>query len=508
MPMIHSNLKNKIRSCIITSLFLVVASFIGYVFKQLNFAETNIVIIYILFVLLTARLTTGYFFGIMASIASTFIYNYLFTQPYFTFRVDDPSYIITFIIMTLTAVITSALTCTVKQNAVESIEKEMHTRALYELTSYLIDATDIHDIARLSSEKISQMILGRVGCLCFNEGGIPERSFIQRMPDGTQMYRHVKDVEQIKVQMERLQGSYYKGEEFYDWPIYGRERILGIVRIPKEIAVNLTDSQKRLLQAMIESTALAMDRLRESQQRLKVKEEMTQERYRGNLLRAISHDLRTPLTGIMGAAEILMDLSDSDKQEYELISGIYKDANWLRSLVENILQLTKFQEGNLVLNKRYEALEEIISGAISHCSRWSFKFDITIDMPEKVILIPIDGKLIMQVLINLLDNAMKYSKDSNKITIEVKEIEGDKNVKISVIDNGEGINPSDLPNIFKSFYTSNNEGSDMTKGVGLGLSICEAIIVAHGGVIKAQNREGVNGAIFSFTLPLEESSNE
>lgn len=508
MPMIHSTLKNKIKSSILTGLFLVLASLIGYVFMRLNIAETNIVIIYILFVLLTARLTTGYFFGIASSIASTFIYNYLFTAPYFTFRVDDPSYIITFIIMTITAVITSALTCTVKQNAMESMEKEAKTRALYELTSYLVDAKDIDEIVSMATKMISQTFLGRVGCLCFNEEGIPERSFIQQISDEKQIYRQVEDVMKIKSQIEGLQAPYYRGEEFYDWPIYGQERILGVVRIPKEIAVKLTDSQKRLIQTMIESTALAMDRFRESQQGLKVKEEMVQERYRGNLLRAISHDLRTPLTGIMGATEILMDLNDNNKQEYELILGIYKDANWLRSLVENILQLTKFQEGKLTLNKRYEALEEIIGGAISHFSRWSSKFDITIDMPEKVILIPIDAKLIMQVLINLLDNAMKHSKDSNKIMIQVKEIEATKEVEVAVIDNGEGINPIDLPNIFKSFYTLNNEGADMKKGVGLGLSICEAIIGAHGGMIKAQNREGVNGAIFSFTLPLEEKSNE
>jgi two-component system sensor histidine kinase KdpD len=495
-------------SVVLITLFLAAASFIGYVFQRLGFSETNIVIVYIFFVLLSARLTYGYLYGIIASVASTFAYNYFFTEPYFTFQVDDPNYIITFIIMTITAVITSALTSRVKQNAIEAEEKELETRALYQLTNHLTDAKDLHDIAGIVARSISGLISYRIGFLCFDENGIPEKSFVQQVTQDKQIYREVDDGMQIKYRIEELRTAYHVGEEFHDWPVYGRETILGILRIPNEVSDHLRESQIKLLHAMIESTALAMDRFRESQERLKSKEEIIHERYRANLLRAISHDLRTPLAGIMGTAEMLMDMTSENREEFELVTAIYEDADWLRSLVENILNLTKIQEGKLMLHKQYEALEEIIGSAISHFSRRLAEFEISIDLPEKVILVPIDAKLIMQVLINLLDNAMKHSKNSNEISIYVKEIQKGKTVEISVIDNGEGIATEDLPNIFQMFYTSNFRIADVKHGIGLGLSICEAIIHAHGGTIRAENREESNGAVFSFTLPMEEKSNE
>jgi len=501
-------LNSNILSLLLITLFLGIASFIGYLFHRLGFSETNIVIVYILFVLLSARLTSGYFYGIISSIASTFAYNYLFTEPYLTFRVDDPGYVITFIIMTITAVITSALTSRVKQNAIESALKEIETRALYQLTNLLTDADDIHDIAEITAQTISELISYKIGCLCFDENGIPEKSFVQQISKDKKIYREVDDIMQIKYRIEDLRTAYYVSGEFCDWPIYGRETILGILRIPKEISENLKDSQIKLLHTMLESTALAMDRLRESKQRIKSKEEMVHERYRGNLLRSISHDLRTPLSGIMGTAEILMDLTKEQQEEFALVSAIYKDADWLRSLVENILNLTKLQEGKLNLAKQFEALEELIGGAIDHFSRRSSDFEITVDMPEKVIIIPVDAKLIMQVLINLLDNAMKHSKVNSEIQIRVIETEVNKEVEVSVIDNGEGIDSEDIPNIFKMFYTSNFRISDVKHGIGLGLNICEAIVQAHGGTIKAENRKDNSGAVFSFTLPMEEKAYE
>lgn len=501
-------LKNRILSLLLISLFLGIASLLGYLFHRLGISETNIVIIYILFVLLSARLTYGYHYGIISSIASTFAYNYLFTEPYLTFQVDDPGYIITFIIMTITAVITSALTSRVKYNAIESMRKEAETRALYQLTNHLTDANDIHDIAEIAAKTISELISYKIGCLCFDENGVPEKSFVQQVSEDKKIYREVDDVMQIKYRIEELRTAYYISEEFCDWPIYGRETILGILRIPKEILESIKDSQIKLLHTMLESTALAMDRLRESKQRLKSKEEMVHERYRGNLLRAISHDLRTPLAGIMGTAEILMDMTKEQQEEFALVSAIYKDADWLRSLVENILNLTKLQEGKLILSKQYEALEELIGSAINHFTRRSPNFEITVDMPEKVILIPVDAKLIMQVLINLLDNAMKHSKENSEIRIRVMETVEKKEVEVSVIDNGEGIASEDLPNIFQMFYTSNCRITDVKHGIGLGLSICEAIIYAHGGTIKAENRKDNSGAVFSFTLPMEEKSYE
>ncbi len=500
----NKGIKNIWQSLFLISLFLFVASLIGYFFQQFSFSETNIVIIYILFVLLSARLTDGYFYGIASSIASTFAYNYFFTEPYFTFQVDDPSYIITFIIMTITAVITSALTSRVKQSAIQSNRKETETRALYQLTNLLTDTNDIHDIAKVSTKTISEILAFGIGCLCFDEFGYPENSFFQQISPDKHIYREVEDALEIKYRIEELRTVYFSGEEFCDWPIYGRESVLGIIRIPINVCEKLKDPEIKLLQAMIESISLAMDRFRESKQREKSKEEMVQERYRGNLLRAISHDLRTPLAGIMGTSEMLMDMTRNKQEEFELALAIYKDADWLRSLVENILNLTKLQEKKLVLNKEYEAIEELIEGAIMHFARRAPEISIKVEMPEKIILVPVDAKLIMQVLINLLDNAIKHSKEMDEICIHVTEKVNQKEIEVSIIDQGEGIDSKDLPNIFQMFYTSNCRITDVKHGIGLGLSICETIIQAHNGTIKAENRKSGRGAVFRFTLPMEE----
>lgn len=504
MIKVENTINDKIKSLFLVSLFLILASLIGYLFRILGFSETNIVIVYILFVLLSSSLTSGYIYGIISSIISTFVYNYFFTKPYYTFDVDDSGYIITFIIMTITSIITSALTSKIKENAIEADRREIETRALYKLTNRLIEANEMNDIASIAVGTISELISYKIGCLCFDENGMPERVFIQKINSDKQIYREVDDVNKIKYNMENIKGNYCKGEEFCDWPIYGREVILGVLRIPKEISDKLNQSQIKLLLTILDSTALAMERLRESRARIKSKEEIIQERYRSNLLRAISHDLRTPLSGIMGTTEILMDMTEKNKEVFELVLGIYKDADWLHSLVENILNLTKLQEGKLILKKEYEALDDLIGSAINHFSRRTSKFEIIVNIPEEIILIPVDAKLIIQVLINLLDNAMKHSKTSNEIIIEAQIIDMEKKIEISVVDNGEGISKKDLPNIFKMFYTCDNGITDGQHGIGLGLNICQAIINAHGGNIIAENRKDKSGAIFRFTLPMEE----
>jgi two-component system sensor histidine kinase KdpD len=501
--MSYNNLYKIIRSAFYVFLFIGCASIVGYLFNKIGFPETNIVIIYILSVLLTARLTEGYLYGILASIIATFSFNYFFTAPLFTFSVSNPDYIITFIIMTITAIITSALTSRVKQNVIDVEKRERETRALYQLTNRLTEASDIHAIANISTGVISDVFKCNVACLCFDNDGIPEHTFVQQLFCNMQTTRSVDNVMEIKRQAESVNGEYYINEEFYDWPIHGKENILGIVRIPKDKVVDIDESQKRLLRTMIESTALAMDRFRQLQKRIQSNEEMVQERYRGNLLRAISHDIRTPLSGIMGTSEIIMDMTPFDDSRYELAKVIFEDADWLRALVENILNLTKLQEGRLVIKKEIEAVEEIVGSAVRHISRRSPEYNISIKIPKDLLLVPMDAKLIEQVIINLLDNAIKHSKPQNEIIVLVKVRKELNSVEFSIIDSGIGIKESDLPNIFKMFYTSKRR-IDIKNGIGLGLTICEAIVNAHGGKIKACNRTDESGSILSFTLPMKE----
>lgn len=488
---------------LITICLIAIATGIGWGFRQLNFPETNIVVVYILFVLLAARFTNGYFYGIAGSVLATAAFNYFFTSPYYTFSVNDPNYFITFFIMTLTAVTTSALTSKVKQTAWIARQNEAEASALYQLTNRLTDAADMETIASLSVKTISEILKCKAACLCFQKNGLPESSFIQQLEDNAQVHREITDGDALRHRIENLRSSYDVNGEFYDWPIYGRESILGVLRIPIDTARQMTDAQTRLLHSMIESIALAMDRFISAQARIESNEEAMRQRDRGNLLRAISHDLRTPLSGIMGTSEMLMSMTREDEERYQLAFGIYKDANWLHSMVENILNLTRLQEGRLVINKQPEAVEEVVGVAVTAILKRDPDRAIIVRIPNDVLMIAMDARLIEQVLVNLLDNAICHTQQDEEVSILVHVDTESSLAVFTVADRGNGISDKDLPHVFDMFYSAQRPGFSTHRGVGLGLAICKSIVTAHGGTILARNREDGPGAELVFTLPME-----
>lgn len=495
---------NWIKKALLMVLIFVVASVIGDIFEYIGFSETNIVVVYLLAVQITAWLTSSFLFGFISSLLATFLFNYLFADPRFAFAVNDPSYIITFITMTITALITSTLTSHAKLSAKEAQEKESETKAIYNLTNHLTDSNNIYDIANIAVNNISYCFSCKAACVCFDEKGIPDHNFIQEVSKDKQIRREIDDVQEFKHRIDSIRSGFDKGDEFYDWPIYGREVTLGVIRIPTEDAQNMNEAQTRLLRAMIESTALAMDRFRSSEEQIKSREEIVKERYRANLLRAISHDLRTPLSGIIGTTEMLLDATKTEDALNSMAADIHKEANWLYSMVENILNLTRLQDGNIKLNKQMEAIEEIIGAAIQHIAKRAPGIEICVKMPDEPIFVPLDAKLIEQVIVNLLDNAIKHSKPEDEISIIVETKPSQKFIIITVRDSGTGIEPSVLPHVFEMFYTSHLSPADARYGIGLGLAICEAIIKAHGGTIEARNRTDITGAEFIFTLPKED----
>ena len=229
-------------------------------------------------------------------------------------------------------------------------------------------------------------------------------------------------------------------------------------------------------------------------------DEAEKERYRANLLRAISHDIRTPLAAIMGTVEMLGDMTEQDDPRQKLIGDVRSEVQWLRSLVENILHLTRLQDGALPLQKEQEAAEEVVGGAVRHISQ-RHPHPISVSMPEEFLLVPMDAKLIQQVLINLLDNAARYTAGEDGLEIAVEQ--KGKTVQFTVRDEGTGIAEEDLPHIFHKFFTKHEKHTGTESGIGLGLAICQTIVQAHGGGISARNRTDRAGAEFIFTLPLE-----
>lgn len=222
---------------------------------------------------------------------------------------------------------------------------------------------------------------------------------------------------------------------------------------------------------------------------------------KATLLRSISHDLRTPLTTMKNGAEVLLDnqsIEDSDRRE--ILSSIVEKADWTIRLVENLLSLSRIDQENLTVKKKPEALEEIIPQAIRTVHGALGNRKIHYDMPAELLLVPVDATLIIQTISNILGNAIKHTADNGNITIKVWN--AGKNSVFRISNDGAPIQEEDLPHIFEAYYKGGD--SIENNGVGLGLSICKLIIVAHGGKITARNSD--LGVVFEFTLPMEDNN--
>lgn len=229
------------------------------------------------------------------------------------------------------------------------------------------------------------------------------------------------------------------------------------------------------------------------------------EKMRANLLRAVSHDLRTPLTGIIGSVAALREdtLIQQDPQVHETVNHIYDDAAWLLNMVENLLSVTRIQDADTQVKKSMEVVEEVVSESITRLRKRIPSARIEAVLPEDFIMIPMDAILIEQVLINLLENALVHAKSTKPVRLQVTS--EPSSVLFEVIDYGTGIPKDRLDTIFDGVSSCESKSADSKKGMGIGLSICKTIVLAHNGTITAKNHD--NGAVFSFTLPVTECVN-
>lgn len=485
-----------------------VSSILGLVFHEYHIPETNIVIVYLLGVVLVSWWIEGFMFGILASFLSTLTFNFLFAVPYYTLTVNDPSYIITFIIMTLTAVITSTLTSHAKQSASDALEREAEIRAVYELMNHLSDKYLLEEIVEATVKIISKHFNCRAGVLPFDIEGKPYHTYTQQIDTYTIKHRELSNQDRYSLEKLKNKKGYYIDTSFYNWPIKGRDRVLGIVRIPITRAELFTDQEIELLVSMIESIALAVDRFWSFEAKYQERERSKHERYRSILLRSISHDLRTPLSGVMGSLEMLIDMTDVSDKRHPILKQAYVEITWLHGILENILNLTRLQEGKVKVNKQWEVAEEVIGSAVMRVTQRLVNDRLTVNVPEQAVMIPMDARLIEQVLVNLLDNAIKHTTLNEGITVTVTK-DSEKNEAIfTVMDEGAGILKQDLPHIFEMFHTSEASDRNEKTGIGLGLAICETIVNAHKGHITARNRHDRQGSIFSFILPLGGGSDD
>ena len=288
----------------------------------------------------------------------------------------------------------------------EATRKGMESQTLYMLSSKLSDAADIEAVIMIAVESMSRLLQVNVGCIYVGEQAEP--IYIQQL-EKEQSHRNVTDVDEIRRKFTNLRTEYLENEESWTFPVNGQNRLLAVIMIDRKVSEEELSSNKKLIHSMIENISLALERIEITIERVRDRQRMERERERANLLRAISHDLRTPLSGIMGSAEMLMDMTEKDDNRQKLLKGIYQDADWLKSLVENILSLTRLQDGKILVHKEMEALEEVIACAVAHIEKNYPDREIQVEIPEDFRMVPMDAKLMEQVITNLLDNVVKHT---------------------------------------------------------------------------------------------------
>ena len=439
---------------------LALASGLGYLFSKVGFSEANIIAIYLLAVLLTAMVTSTRSSYVLSAIGSVLVFNFFFTYPQFSLRVYADGAPLTFLIMLIASLTVGTMTDRLKGQTRQSAQAAYRTNLLLETNQLLQKAQNEEEILQASRMQVSKL-LGRTATV------LP--GIVANTNKDTQHH-----------------------------PVKVQDRVYGTVII--EGSETLEAFENSVFLSILGECALALENSRNAKEKEEAKLQAEHEKLRANLLRSISHDLRTPLTSISGNAGML--LSDIEKIDAETIKqmcgDIYDDAAWLINLVENLLAVTKIEEGRIKLQKQPHLVEEIVCEALQHVGRKQTKHTITVEHKNELLLAKCDARLIIQVIINLVDNAIKYTPAGSIIVVTTGEHDGQ--VWIQIADNGMGIPDSEKEKVFQMFYSGSNPIADCRRSLGLGLSLCKSIITAHGGEITVSDNSPT-GTVFTFNIP-------
>lgn len=506
-----SSIKDKIafskKDLLIAITFSLIASTISTIINYLGFAEANILLVYILAILFISVNTKGYVIGVIFAFINVFIFNFLFTEPRLTLGFYDPTYLVTFPFFILVATITSTLTTRIKEQSDMFEKREEAARMLYEISRSFINLSGEENIISTGITHLSQGL--RRDAICYEvKNGVLTGNYIVKNVNTNFKEDSLKEDKSFEIAYWVLSNrkragrgtDTHNGSEVYYMPITVKEKIFGVIGV----YFGNEDVDKddiSLMESVVAQMSLALDREELVREKEETKLEFEREQLRSNLLRAISHDLRTPLTGIEGSSSLILSSFNELTSDtiLELVKEINYDSEWLIRLVENLLSMTRIESGKLEIKKSQEMIEEILSESIQHLKSRLNNHKLSIDMPKDVLFVPMDGKLIEQVIINLVDNAIKYTPDGSDINIKIYS--KNKTAYFEISDNGPGISKDDINHLFETFYKGNKNNADSRRGVGLGLSICKSIVLAHEGEIRAENNKG-GGAKFIFTLPL------
>ena len=462
---------------------------------------SNIAMIYLVGVVVAA-VAFGRGPAILAAILSVAAFDFLFVPPQFTFAVSDTQYIITFGVMLLVAVVIGTLTAQLREQLTSARLRERRSAALYRLSQELASRGTAREILAVAVDRITEVFGGQAAILLPDETGrvrvnVGDGSLF----GGGEHERAVAEWVYHNRQMAGLGTQTLSAARGLHLPLSGASSMLGVVSLhPSEREKLHGPERLKLLQAFVNQTALALERcaLAETAERANAQAET--ERARNALLSSVSHDLRTPLASITGAATSLRDDNGALKHDTrrELADMIAQEAARLNRVIGDLLELTRLESGAVRVRKEWHSLEEIVGAALVRLEQRLGERRIQSAIPADLPLVPLDDVLFERVVWNLVENADRLSPPGQPIELS-GAIEG-RFLRFKVADRGPGLPAGEERRVFEKFYRG--PGAVAGTGAGLGLAICRGIVEAHGGRIEAANRPG-GGAVFSVWLPLE-----
>ncbi len=474
-------------------------------------ASRSVVVILLLSGTVWISYTAGRWPGILSALAGAAVFLLLSGGP----SAFDGSLAgaMTGISLLIASLAFGLLTSRVKKRVTEAENGERRNEALYRLGEALMRVTGRTELVRTAIERLDGSVdVIPVGFLAASDGSLGEA--ILGAPGESEPEPGERPADRLQAPGERkaIRWAFEHGEaagtgtgcfpECEGWylPLVGSDAVMGIFGCLPAGQGRLDPEERTLLQAFAAQLALALDREHHAEQLEEARILVEGEKLKTSLLRSISHDLRTPLAGIAGASSTLLSQGEhlDEETRTELLASIFDEANWLSAMVDNLLSLTRIQGRDGLIRKEPEVLDDVIVSTVQRVGKRLANHRLQVHVPEQLTMVPMDGNLIEQVLINLLDNAVKYTPPQSRI--QLSAVRGEGEVIFSVGDNGPGIPTSELDRVFDLFTTGRPLVQDGKRGAGLGLGICRAIVQAHGGRIRAENLpEG--GARISFTLP-------
>jgi two-component system sensor histidine kinase KdpD len=464
------------------------------------FSPTNLVMIYLLTVVLAA-IYLGRGPSFLAAILSVLVFDFFFVPPHLTLAIADVEYLLTFGALLGVGLIISNLTARVREQADAAGRRAAQTSELYALSQDLAAAADL--------DAILQAVLTHIGRTFGREAAVllpslqGDRVEPRAISPGFALNENQLAVASWAFKHAELAGhgtDTLASTDLRCLPLKTARGVVGVLGVkPIHPTSLLTPDQRGLLQAFASQAALAIERVQMAEQAQRAEVLQATEKLRTTLLNMISHDLRTPLVSITGALSSLQEeaLEFDEVTRRSLIDNAREEAERLNRLVGNLLDMTRIEAGGLQLMPELCDVQDLVGSALEQAKRWVESRPVKVDVPVDLPLVPMDFVLMVQVLVNLLDNAVKYSPPDSPIGVSARI--DDSELQIQVADRGIGIPPADLERAFDKFYRVQRPGA--VSGSGLGLSICKGIIEAHGGHIRAESREG-GGALVTLTLPL------